>query len=130
MPQRPEYSGDSDSSEQVSYPLDTIREVANDILAAVRTARTQHETHWHTIQHYITVQCAPSYKPFGITPSFFPFSGDVSSHMKDVLDPHAQRLTNSYDWLEKFANAMLKAAQAVEDTDKAVQQSFQPEQTS
>ncbi|MBV9258853.1 MAG: hypothetical protein JO215_12635 [Ktedonobacteraceae bacterium] len=113
-----------DSSNVINYPIDRMREVANDILSAVYKARQQHSTHWSNIQHYINGDCVASYRPLGITPLFV-FGGDVSSHMKDVLEPHAQRLTDSYDWLEQFAHELLKAVQVIEQTEHSIAQSFQ-----
>jgi hypothetical protein len=111
-------------SDQIEYPIDTIREVAHEILTQVSTSRQQHGTQWNIIQQYIS-QCAPSYKPLGMSPSFgFAFGDGVQGHMQDVLTPHAQRLNSSYDWLEKFANALLDAANDMEAADQHVKDSF------
>jgi hypothetical protein len=111
----------------IAYPTNTMREVANDILNSVHTARKQHDQHWHIVQQYIS-QCAPTFKPFGISPSFgWLWGDDVSSHMQSVLEPHAQRLTESYDWLEKFAQALIDAADLVDNTDQELAQSFIPQ---
>jgi hypothetical protein len=101
-----------------------MRDVANEILAKVQASRQQHNQQWNIIQQYFT-QAIPTYRPFNITPSFgFTWGDDVSSHMKAVLEPHAQRLNSTYDWLEKFAKALLDAADEIDKTDTLMKNYF------
>ncbi|GCE10812.1 hypothetical protein [Tengunoibacter tsumagoiensis] len=116
---------DIDSTDVISYPLTTIREVANEILTTVKNARTKHGSSWSIIQQYMTA-CAPTYKPLGVSPSLM-WNDNVQTHMQDVLNPHEKRLTDSYDWLEKFANALLDMANEVEATDTQVANTYKTE---
>jgi len=114
----------SGSSDTIVYPTDTMRNVASEILAKVQASRQQHHQHWTVIQQYFA-QAVPTYKPFNITPSFgFAWGDDVSNHMKAVLEPHAQRLNNTYDWLEKFAKALLDAADEIDKADAQMKNYF------
>lgn len=117
--------GQNSGDEKVSYPTDTLREVAQDILNAVQTARQQHNQDWKAINHYINSTCAPSYQLSAIAPTFGLYSGSISGYMSDVLEPHAKRLSDSYDWLETFANALTSAANAIDQTEQAIKDGFQ-----
>lgn len=114
----------NDNGNTISYPTDVMREVAQDILNAVQTARQQHNQHWGVINHYINSTCAPAYKPLGMAPNFLFFQGDVSSNMNNVLKPHATRLTSSYDWLETFATDLQRMATMIEQTEQSIKASF------
>lgn len=110
-----------DGSGQISYPVDAMRKTATDILNAVNAARQQHTTHWTSIQHYLNTTCVPDSTFLGGTLTL----PNVSSHLRDVLEPHATRLTSSYDWLEKFAQALLHAANAIEENETTLTTSFE-----
>ncbi len=118
---RPGPPDNTSNNGSISYNTDTIREVANDILREVAHGRDRHQHSWGKIEHYINVTCQPTYTILG---GMLTLPG-VPDHMRSVLQPHAERLAASYDWLEAFARSLLEASDRIDESERAIKNTFQ-----
>ena len=93
--------------EGMSYPIDKMRSVAQNIRTSANNALTNHHMHWQRVQN-----CIDRLPGFMQSPLYY------------VLDPHDRRLRNSYQWQLDFADALEKAANDMDDVDQQVKQAF------
>jgi hypothetical protein len=101
--------GGSSNSETV-YPSQHIREVATKILVQASNAQSQHDTAWNQFQTYVSQTCNPG----------------LQETMNNCVQPYAQRLRSSYDWLMSLASALFQAADDIDQAEGQVTQSFTP----
>ncbi len=118
------------SNDEILFPTDQLRTAASKILAQISLSRNEHTTHWNAVQSYLT-QSAPKHAHVTLPVVYgaglmggIPYSLDVTSYMKDLLDPHEERLRDTYDWLEKFVQALYDAIDQIEQTDTGIATNF------
>ncbi len=109
MPYIPAGDGSSSGNEEMSYPIDLLREVAAKILANASLGLDEHTTAWQKTQSYVDAN--PALRPF----------------MDAVLVQHEQHLRASYQWQLDLASALFAAIDTVEGADNDVAQSFRPQ---
>ncbi len=91
----------------VAYPINLMRQVAGQIMEQVGRAMSEHQAHWHDAQTYIST-----------------LPGIVENDMWTLMNLHQQRLLDSYQWQLAFAQALVEAAQYMEDLDHGIRDSF------
>ncbi len=65
--------------------------------------------------------------PAHINPVIFAFPSfavNVQDYLKNVLEPHEQRLRATYDWQEQFAQALFDLVDQIEQTERNIQAGF------
>ena len=128
MPYAPSGSGSSSGNEDMSYPIDLLRETAAKILANASLALDEHNRNWSAVQAYINSNGPRPFNFWSPAQSQYDTEFDVRSYLENVLAPHAQRLQASYQWQIQFASTLFAAIDAVEGADNDVAQSFRPVQ--
>lgn len=104
-------------SEQVTYPLDLMNEVALTILQQTQAAMDTHQQYWQDIEQWIE-ECAPTFSELGGT------LVDARSALKSVLEPHAQRLQASYQWQMDAAQALIDAVEQIRTAEQQIASGF------
>lgn len=105
------------TGDEIAYPLDLMNEVALTIFQKAQQAMEMHQQNWASIQRWIE-ESAPTFSELGIT------LVDVRSYLKNVLEPHAQRLQASYQWQLDAAQALVNAVEQIRATDQKMADSF------
>ena len=129
MPVAPPGSPGDSSGDKVSYSTDAIRSVAGKILANLSTTMMVHTTTWNTIQAYLDGDAKWSaYNGTVTSPLTWgedPYSGpDVYYYLRNVLDPHEKRLSASFDWQTKFAEALFDLADQIDEAEQYIKDGF------
>ncbi|MDQ2715706.1 MAG: hypothetical protein M3Z08_12425, partial [Chloroflexota bacterium] len=94
--------------ELLSYPVDYMRTTAAKILVRAQQALDEHDKAWNAALNYCET-----------TPS------DFGAHVvRAVLQPHAQRLRQSYEWQLALAQSLFDAIDSVEGTDVSIRDLF------
>ena len=107
MPQiAPEPGGSN--SDLLSYPVDYMRTTAAKILVRAQQALDDHDKAWSSVLNY----CETTPSDFGV------------HVVRAVLQPHAQRLRQSYEWQLALAQSLFDAIDSVEGTDVSIQDMF------
>lgn len=112
MPVAPPPGGGS-APEKIVYPAEHIREVAAKIVAEVGYAQSQHDSAWGQFQTYVSQNCY----------------ADLQDTMMSCAQPYAARLRASYDWLLSLSTALFDAADAIDQAEGQITQSFAPRPT-
>lgn len=94
----------------ISYPVDLMRQVAGQIMVDAGQAMIDHQNQWNDVQTYLSS-----------------LPGMVQSHVQTLLNQHQQRLMDSYQWQLDFANALMEAAQYMDDLDHGIRDTFDPQ---
>ena len=108
MPLKNANGGNSSSGDIIRYPIDTMRSVTAMIVVNIDMALIQHEAAWKKAQNYVDSLPEP------LQPAFM-----------DALNKHQQRIRDSYQWQQDFAQALLSAADAADDTESSITAAFQ-----
>ncbi len=110
--------GDGGDDDQISYPLERIREVANQIIKDANEGLNLHEQAWAQVSRY-----ADTTPPDETTVSrFHPGSG--IQPVKMVLIPHERRLRATYEWQIALGKTLLRMADMMEQQDQDLVQGF------
>jgi hypothetical protein len=124
MPHIPVSGGSSSGNEEMSYPIDLLRETAAKILANANLALDEHTRNWSAVQAYINSNGPRPFNFWSPDQQSYDIQFDVRPYLENVLAPHAQRLHESYQWQIQFATALFAAIAIVEGADNDVAQSF------
>jgi uncharacterized protein YukE len=95
-------------SDTIKYSPAEMREVASKIITDASSAIDDHESSWQRMDTHLQ-----SYPWF------------LQELLRNIIEPHQQRLRNSYNWQIAFARALSAGADAMEQTDQAVAQEFE-----
>ncbi len=101
-----------DSSGEIVYPVEHLRETAAKILAQASNAQQQHDTALQALQKYF-------YTPDNCDPL-------VAEIIFGVLLPYTDRLRASYDWQMSMASALFTIVDAITENENQTAQSFTP----
>ena len=99
---------DSSDSGLLSYPVDYMRTTAAKILVRAQKAMDDHDKAWNEVVTY----CETTPSDFGV------------HVIRAVLQPHATRLRQSYEWQLALAQSLFDALDSIEGTDDSISQSF------
>lgn len=120
---------DTSSDGIVSYQTDAIREVAAKIIANVSIALENHTNAWNAIQSYLggDAKWQGSYMPALNNGHIMTMDGsmpDVYYYLRNVLEPHVQRLRASFDLQLGVAQALFDLADQIDAADEKIKDSF------
>lgn len=96
-------------TDTISYPIDLLRSVANQILTNLSLALDEHNTKWNAIVDYVDNA-----------------DYNLQDPMRKVFNAHRAKLEASYQWQADFAGALLGIADLAEAWDDHTAQSFRP----
>lgn len=113
----PTPSDQGSSNDDITYPLDLMNEVALTIFQQTQQAMETHQQNWQVIAQWIE-ESAPTFSQLGIN------LVDVRSYLKNVLEPHAQRLQASYQWQMDTAQALVDAVAQIETAEQQIADGF------
>ncbi|HEU5378576.1 MAG TPA: hypothetical protein VFV38_24410 [Ktedonobacteraceae bacterium] len=105
------------SNDDITYPLDLMNEVALTIFQQTQQAMETHQQNWQVIAQWIE-ESAPKFSQLGIN------LVDVRSYLKNVLEPHAQRLQASYQWQMDAAQALVNAVEQIQTAEQQIADGF------
>jgi len=96
------------ANDQKIYPVDLLSQVAAQILTDANQALEQHQTIWKQVQTFLQ-------------------DNDVDGKMAAVLDPHQQRMVDSYNWQIQLAKSISSAVEQVKQADSNMAGEFNPQ---
>ncbi len=108
-PDRNELPDTATASDTIIYPIDLLRKTAAKILVDADLAQQEHQAKWHALKtKYIDVH-------------------DLDGKMAAVLNIHEKRMSDSYNWQMKLAQALFDAISQMETADQQAAKGFKPD---
>lgn len=95
------------ANDSLSINTAAVRAVASQITADTRQVQANHAAAWQRMQQHLQDYPAP-----------------LQELLFSVINSHQQRMSQTYHWQLAFADALTSAADAFEQTDAAIEQSF------
>lgn len=111
-----------DGSDTIAYPIDLLRTVAAKILLNATNAQTAHNHLWSSVQQFLNEgpgTSSPSIGGYTDTEQL-----NVRYYLNNVLEPHQQRIQDSYTYQIKIAQALFDMADQVEGVEERIKASF------